>query len=262
MQTLRSRRDFLACASLAGVASLLGPGESFAQEAPLETTTVRIPTGTLICNAPTYIADELLRAEGFTDIQHVPVTPERAARPELMESSGLDFAMAYTPPLVAAIDAGTPATVLAGVHVGCNSLFAHEGIRSIRDLKGKKVGAGPVPQPLIASMAAYVGLNPTQGHRVGVQPVRNREGAFRRAQDRRVPRLAARPTGPARAQDRACHRRQRARPAVVAALLLRASRQQGVCSQTPGGDQACAARKFPHSCTAKKAAMLSLLARA
>ena len=84
MQTLYNRRDFLASASLAGAASLVGRGESFAQEAPPETTTVRIPTGTLICNAPTYIADELLRAEGFTDIQHVPLTPERAG-PEFME---------------------------------------------------------------------------------------------------------------------------------------------------------------------------------
>jgi NitT/TauT family transport system substrate-binding protein len=161
MRTLHNRRDFLACASLAGAASLLGRGRSFAQEAPPETTTVRIPTGTLICNAPTYIADELLRAEGFTDIQHLPLTPDRAA-PEFMERSGLDFAMVYTPPMVAAIDAGAPATVLAGVHVGCNSLFAHEGIRSIRDLKGKKVSSGLVPQPLIASMAAYVGLDPAK----------------------------------------------------------------------------------------------------
>jgi NitT/TauT family transport system substrate-binding protein len=159
MQRFHNRRDFLASVSLAGAASLLGRGGSFAQEAPPETTTVRIPTGTLICNAPTYIADELLRAEGFTDIQHVPVTPERAG-PESMERGELDFAMVYTPPMVAAIEAGSPATVLAGVHVGCNSLFAHEGIRSIRDLKGKKVGGGLVPQPLIASMAAYVGLDP------------------------------------------------------------------------------------------------------
>src|SRR5215831_15431270 len=162
MRTLHNRRDFLASASLAGAASFLGRGEAFAQEAPPETTTVRIPTGTLICNAPTYIADELLRAEGFTDIQHVPVTPERVGRPELMEASGLDFAMAYTPPMVAAIDSGAAATVLAGVHIGCNSLFAHEGIRSILDLKGKKVSAGLVPQPLIASMIAYVGLNPAK----------------------------------------------------------------------------------------------------
>jgi NitT/TauT family transport system substrate-binding protein len=163
MQTLHNRRDFLARASLAGAASFLGCGESFAQEAPPETTTVRIPTGTLICNAPTYIADELLRAEGFTDIQHVPVTPDRGGGPpEAMERGELDFAMVYTPPMIAAIDAGTPTTVLAGVHVGCNSLFAHEGIRSVRDLKGKKVSAGVVRQLLISSMAAYVGLDPAK----------------------------------------------------------------------------------------------------
>jgi NitT/TauT family transport system substrate-binding protein len=156
MQTLHNRRDFLASASLAGVASLLGRGESFAQEASPETTTVRMPTGTLICNAPTYIADELLRAEGFTDIQRVPVPPDR-----LPMEGELDFAMVYTPPMIAAIEAGSPATVLAGVHVGCNSFFAHEGIRTIRDLKGKKVSAGNQAQrSLIASMAAYVGLDP------------------------------------------------------------------------------------------------------
>src|SRR2546430_5976527 len=98
MQMLHNRRGFLASASLAGAASLLGCGESSAQEAPPETTTVRIPTGTLICNAPTYIADELLRAEGFTDIQHVPLTPDRAG-PESMERGELDFAMVYTPPM-------------------------------------------------------------------------------------------------------------------------------------------------------------------
>src|SRR5947209_6085218 len=161
MQMLHNRRGFLASLSSAGAASLLGGGDCLAQEAPPETTTVRIPTGTLICNAPTYIADELLRAEGFTDIQHVPLTPDRAG-PEAMERGELDFAMVYMPPMVAAIEGGSPATVLAGVHVGCNSLFAHEGIRSIRDLKGKKVGTGLVPQPLIASMAAYVGLDPAK----------------------------------------------------------------------------------------------------
>jgi NitT/TauT family transport system substrate-binding protein len=160
MQTLHSRRSFLASLSLAGAASLLDRDGSLAQERPPETTTVRIPTGTLICNAPTYIADELLRAEGFTEIQHVVVTPDRGGPPEPMERGELDFAMVYTPPMVAAIESGTPVTVLAGVHVGCNVLFAHEGIRTIRDLKGKKVGTGLVPQPLIASMAAYVGLDP------------------------------------------------------------------------------------------------------
>ena len=38
---------------------------------PLETTTVRLAKVPTICIAPQYIADELLRAEGFTDIRYV-----------------------------------------------------------------------------------------------------------------------------------------------------------------------------------------------
>ena len=62
-----------------------------------------------------------------------------------------------------AIDAGERLTIIGGVHVGCFELFAHEGIRSIRDLKGKKVGVqglGLAPHVFVTSMAAYVGLNP------------------------------------------------------------------------------------------------------
>jgi NitT/TauT family transport system substrate-binding protein len=107
MRTLHNRRSFLASSSLAGAASLLGRHDSFAQEAPPEMTTVRIPTGTLICNAPTYIADELLRAEGFTDIQHVPTTTERVG-PEAIQRGELDFAMAYTPNVITAIESSSP----------------------------------------------------------------------------------------------------------------------------------------------------------
>jgi NitT/TauT family transport system substrate-binding protein len=160
MRMLHSRRSFLASLSLAGAASLVDRGDSLAQERPPETTTVRIPTGPLICNAPAYLADELLRAEGFTDIQHVAIPPERNTEP--IERGEIDFAMVYTPPMIVALEAGSQVTVLAGVHVGCNVLFAHEGIRTIRDLKGKKVAAGVVRQPLIASMVAYVGLDPAK----------------------------------------------------------------------------------------------------
>jgi NitT/TauT family transport system substrate-binding protein len=176
MQTLHNRRDFLTSASLAGAASFLGHRASFAQEAPPETATVRIPTGTLICNAPTYIADELLRAEGFTDIQHVPTTTERVG-PGAMQHGELDFAMAYTPNVIATIESGSPVTVLAGVHVGCNSLFAHEGIRTVRDLKGKKVSAGLVRQSLIASMAAYVLPRSCRHHPV-TSAIRAQTGPF------------------------------------------------------------------------------------
>src|SRR6516225_5185721 len=67
--------------------------------------------------------------------------------------------------LIPAIDAGEAITVLGGVHVGCFELFAREHIRSIRDLKDKKVGiqgAGAQQHAFVAAMAAYVGLNPVK----------------------------------------------------------------------------------------------------
>ena len=54
--------------------------------------------------------------------------------------------------------------MLAGVHVGCYELFAHEGINSVLDLKGKTVGAGwglgSDPHVFVTAMATNVGLDP------------------------------------------------------------------------------------------------------
>ena len=66
MQIIQSRRDFLASLSAAGAAGLSAPGASLADEAPPETTTVRLPN-ILAASAiaPLYFAEELLRAEGL-----------------------------------------------------------------------------------------------------------------------------------------------------------------------------------------------------
>jgi NitT/TauT family transport system substrate-binding protein len=56
-----------------------------------------------------------------------------------------------------------PITALAGVHHGCFELFAHEPIRTISDLKGKKVGVDVLDSAAhlyVSIMAAHVGLNP------------------------------------------------------------------------------------------------------
>jgi NitT/TauT family transport system substrate-binding protein len=53
---------------------------------------------------------------------------------------------------------------LAGVHVGCYELFAPEPIRTISDLKGRRVGIPQAPgssgHMLLAVMAAQIGLDP------------------------------------------------------------------------------------------------------
>jgi NitT/TauT family transport system substrate-binding protein len=138
METIQTRRHFLAAAGSAGAASLIGAHPSPAQQGALETTRIRLAKSSVICVAPIYVADELLRLEGFTDIEYLVRQP--AVLATAIGRGEVDFALNFSAPSIVAIDAGEPLTVLAGVHVGCFELFANERIRSIRDLKGKKVG--------------------------------------------------------------------------------------------------------------------------
>jgi NitT/TauT family transport system substrate-binding protein len=164
MQIRKSRRDFLASASLAAASGVLGGRGPLADAGPPEVTTVRLGKLGGICLAPQYVADELLRAEGFTDVRYVKseggiALLDKVARGEV------DFTQMYAAILVGAMDAGLPLTVVAGVHPGCYELFAHEPIRTISELKGKKVGiqnldSSDLRHELVAIMAALIGLDP------------------------------------------------------------------------------------------------------
>src|SRR6266851_61113 len=165
MQSTQSRRRFLATLSSAGAAGLIGATTtSDAQDGPLETTTIRIAKDASICMAPQYVADELLRAEGFTDIRYVATVAGTSSGLALARGE-LDFITTFAPPLIITIDAGEPITIVAGEHIGCFEVFAREGIRSIRDLKGKTVGVqalGSSQHVFLSSMAAHVGLDPAK----------------------------------------------------------------------------------------------------
>ena len=159
MKIKDTRRNFLVSSSLVTAASLIGDYPSLADEGPLETTTVRLGNWPgYACLAPQLIAERMLQAEGFTDVQFVEV-PDTAA----VARKEVDFELETGPWLVAKIDEGMPLKILAGVHVGCYELFAHEPIETITDLKGKKVGidyVGSGPHMYLSVMAARVGLNP------------------------------------------------------------------------------------------------------
>lgn len=164
MRSILNRRDFATGLSLAGAAGLLLPQPALA-DAPLETTTVRFGdiSGGGICIAPQYVADALLRADGITDIRNVPVGIN-SNTPSMMAEDRIDFAIDFASLVAVGVDRGMPIKALAGVHPGCYALFAHEGIESIIDLRGKSVGVGPYPasdpQVFVSAMATYVGLDP------------------------------------------------------------------------------------------------------
>jgi NitT/TauT family transport system substrate-binding protein len=161
MHIMRSRRDFLASASLAAAAGLMGPRGALANEAPPETTTLRLIYDPSICTAPGHIADELLRAEGFTDLHYLRTVSggDAVARGEA------DFSTDTGAWVVSRLDAGAPITALAGVHPGCYELFAHEPVRTISDMKGKRIGIRALRSGshlYLAMMAAHVGLDPSR----------------------------------------------------------------------------------------------------
>src|SRR6476660_3186484 len=70
MQSRQTRRRLLATLSSAAAAGLMSPSV-FAQQAPPETSRIRLSKSAAICWAPQYVADDLLRAEGFTDVEYL-----------------------------------------------------------------------------------------------------------------------------------------------------------------------------------------------
>jgi NitT/TauT family transport system substrate-binding protein len=157
------RRDFLRT-SAATIAALAAPLPArIAAEAPPETTRIRIGSVPSICLSPQYVAGELLRADGFTDIQYVPGEGGVPAAKEMGAGTRDDLGTNMAAPLVVALDRGAPIVVLAGVHVGCFELIATHRIRTIKDLKGKTVavfGLESAQHIFLASMASLVGLDP------------------------------------------------------------------------------------------------------
>lgn len=156
MRLIQNRRCFMAGLSALGAASSIGLPTSLYAEPPVETTTVRIGkyTGPTICEAPKYVAAELLRAEGFTDVRYV----------ESPNAEDVDFDTDFVPGWINWIEnAEQPWTVLAGLHSGCLQLIVNESIQTVLGLRGKTVGvdskiSAGYRQAMI--MFAYVGLDP------------------------------------------------------------------------------------------------------
>ena len=135
-------------------------------EPPPETTTLRLlqfPSG---CQGPLYVAEELLRGEGFTDVRYVKIDNTQNASASV-QANAADLGLTFSAPFIGEVDRGIDLVTVGGVHAGCFVLFGNRGVRGVRDLKGKVVSV-PIADTqntarmYIASMAAYVGLDPSK----------------------------------------------------------------------------------------------------
>ena len=179
MPIAQSRRRFLTNLAFTGavglggasIASLGGGRRSLAAEPPPEVTTIRLEKDPVLCIAP-LVLQELLRAEGFTDIRYVDLTEAYVRRADAAKSSPIadmiahgevDFGRDFVPAQVLGMN-GAPITILAGLHLGCFEVFGKDEIRGLADLKGKTVGtmaaANAGERPLLTIMTSLVGLDP------------------------------------------------------------------------------------------------------
>lgn len=160
-----SRRMFLGNACALGAASFLGLPRTAKAEPPPEVRKIRLVHAPIICLAPLYIGEELLRMEGFTEVEYVPSENASETGPGLVAQGKADITQWDVVGMFPELDEGKPLAVLAGVHPGCQEIIGNGSVASIRDLKGKRVGVsalGGGDHLNIASILAYVGINPSK----------------------------------------------------------------------------------------------------
>jgi NitT/TauT family transport system substrate-binding protein len=155
------------------VATALGAAcPAGAAEGPPETTRLTIARDPTICPAPMYVAEQLLKSEGFVDVRYVPMAPDQNIA-QLVGAGRADLSVDAAPILIVSLDAGEPIVFLGGMHVGCYELFATPKIRTMRDLRGKTVAISQLRDDrhvLMAAILTHVGLDPRKDIRWVTHP--------------------------------------------------------------------------------------------
>ncbi len=161
-----NRRHFtLGAAAAAGVAGL-GTDPALAQ-APLETTSIHLIRDRkfpVLCYAPQYVAEQFLQMEGFTDIEYTSLDEDGSYAHALIDGTA-DMSAALGVDWVLPLANREPIVILSGLHAGCVEIFADRSIPTVRELKGKRVavhGLGSPERYLLASVVAYIGLDPNK----------------------------------------------------------------------------------------------------
>ncbi len=164
-----SRRDFLKIVgglglSAAGMALLeacgVKPATPIPEDAPLETTTIRLGKIPSLCFAAQYLAEDFLKRKGFTDVQY---NAKNVAVGAPVLSSDIDMSMHFVAPTIVGVDAGEPISILSGVHIGCFEIFGGDRVKTINDLKGKIIPIsefGSSPYVFLSTILTYVNIDP------------------------------------------------------------------------------------------------------
>ena len=77
MSIMHTRRRFITGLSLTGAAGLIGASRASAAEEVLETRSVRLARFGGLCLSPQYVVEDLLRADGFSDVSYVDIDKRR-----------------------------------------------------------------------------------------------------------------------------------------------------------------------------------------
>ena len=124
-----SRREFVRDCAIAGAMSPVGfSSDLLAAEPAPETSRMRLALIPGSCFAPQYVAEEILRAEGFDDVRYVRMASTAELYPALV-SGEIDMTMAFIAPFVVQADADPSIVMLAGIHPGCQELFGSSRVQ-------------------------------------------------------------------------------------------------------------------------------------
>ena len=162
-QNTFTRRRFLSGTTALTAGSILGWPELSHAEPPPETNRIRFFHAPFACFTPQYLAEDLLRLEGFTDIQYVPAETNVQVAPDAVTKGNVDLIIWDAGTQVRTLDMGHRLVVVAGLHTGCWELFGGERVQNLRDLRGKTIGVwgvGAGDYTVISTMLAYVGIDP------------------------------------------------------------------------------------------------------
>lgn len=168
----RGRRTFVARASALVACAAVGLPVRARAEPPPEVTRIRLADQPAICFAPTYVAEELLRLEGFSDVEYVKTSKDGSIG--VLTTGQADMTMMGATAAMLPLDLDEPLTVLAGIHAGCWELVGNERVRTVRELRGKSVAVTRIrglDHVFISSIMAWVGMDPADVHWIETQRI-------------------------------------------------------------------------------------------